>query len=452
MDLAAGIAGLVGLGLQVSQSLISYYDGWRHSRQDVDDICHSVGDMRQMLTLLEETVKRHSLERWNGTEAFERLLKQCKNTMGRLDAKTRKFQDDTATSGFLARARSEWERVKYPLKESTILKLRDLLQQQKLDLALILNDLNIHASSAESKTLSEHMSRLSCDITQIGADMEENKIILQTSVQDLKRKEVLGWIYSQDPSILYQTRESKRHPGTCQWFLQGQEYLRWRSTGSLLWVKGEVGCGKSFLCSAVIRELQSYCTAQPDSILLHFFFSFADAHQPNPLLCLSSLLRQLCVNERVLQIVEELYEKFKGSTASRPLQYHDIELALDLAIACLKRCRGIYIVLDALDELPNSPDEYQRSRVLNWIKATSIRYRHVHILFTSRSNSSSGDIEDFASNIPSIGVVTIDAMSNHDDMFSYLEAQFKKSRVLSKFPGHSLSKTLHDIISMSDGM
>ncbi|GKZ47419.1 hypothetical protein AbraIFM66951_010785 [Aspergillus brasiliensis] len=393
MDLAAGIAGLVGLGLQVSQSLISYYDGWRHSRQDVDDICHSVGDMRQMLTLLEETVKRHSLERWNGTEAFERLLKQCKNTMGRLDAKTRKFQDDTATSGFLARARSEWERVKYPLKESTILKLRDLLQQQKLDLALILNDLNIHASYAESETLSEHMSRLSCDITQIGADVEENKNILKTSVQDLKRKEVLGWIYSQDPSMLYQSRESKRHPGTCQWFLQGQEYLRWRSTGSLLWVKGEV-----------------------------------------------------------LQIVEELYEKFKGSTASRPLQYHDIELALDLAIACLKRCRGIYIVLDALDELPNSPDEYQRSRVLNWIKATSIRYRHVHILFTSRSNSSSGDIEDFASIIPSIGVVTIDAMSNRDDMFSYLEAQFKKSRVLSKFPGHSLSKTLHDIISLSDGM
>ncbi|OJJ65842.1 hypothetical protein ASPBRDRAFT_139328 [Aspergillus brasiliensis CBS 101740] len=372
--------------------------------------------------------------------------------MRRLDAKVKKVQDNTASSGFIARARSEWERVKYPLKESTILKLRDILREQKLDLVLILNVLNTDASSAESETLAQHMSQLSCDISQLEADVGENKNILKASVQDLKRKEVLGWIYSQDPFMLYQSRESRRHPGTCQWFLQGREYLQWRSTGPLLWVKGEVGCGKSFLCSAVIRHLQSYCTAQSDNILVHFFFSFADSHRPNPLLCLSSILRQMCVNDRVLQNVEELYEKFNGSTASRPLEYHDIELALDSAIACLQQCKEIYIILDALDELPNDPDEYQRSRVLNWIKAISTRYRHVHILFTSRSNSNSRDIEDFVGTIPSVEIVTIDAMSNRDDMFSYLEAQFKKSHVLNKVSGHSLSQTLNSMISLSGGM
>ncbi|KAI3027374.1 hypothetical protein CBS147347_4660 [Aspergillus niger] len=458
MDLAAGVAGFVSLGLQVSQSIITYYNGWRHCREDVDDICYSVGEMRRMLTILEETVKRKPLKSCDGTADFEKLLKRCENTMRRLDAKVKKVQDNTASSGFIARARSEWERVKYPLKESTILKLRDILQEQKLDLILIINVLNTDVSSAESETLAQHMSQLSCDISQLEADVGENKNILKASVQastivtDLKRKEVLGWIYCQDPFMLYQSRESRRHPGTCQWFLQGREYLQWRSTGPLLWVKGEVGCGKSFLCSAVIRHLQSYCTAQSDNILVHFFFSFADSHRPNPLLCLSSILRQMCVNDRVLQNVEELYEKFNGSTASRPLEYHDIELALDSAIACLQQCKEIYIILDALDELPNDPDEYQRSRVLNWIKAISTRYRHVHILFTSRSNSNSRDIEDFVGTIPSIEIVTIDAMSNRDDMFSYLEAQFKKSHVLNKVPGHSLSQTLNSMISLSGGM
>ncbi|XRM46709.1 hypothetical protein ABZX51_009738 [Aspergillus tubingensis] len=160
----------------------------------------------------------------------------------------------------------------------------------------------------------------------------------------------------------------------------------------------------------------------------------------------------MCVNDRVLQNVEELYEKFNGSTASRPLEYHDIELALDSAIACLQQCKEVYIILDALDELPNDPDEYQRSRVLSWIKAIATRYRHVHILFTSRSNSNSRDIEDFVGTIPSIEIVTIDAMSNRDDMFSYLEAQFKKSHVLNKVPGHSLSLTLNSMISLSGGM
>ncbi|GES63343.1 hypothetical protein ATEIFO6365_0007003000 [Aspergillus terreus] len=345
MDLATAVAGFVSLGLQVSQNLLTYYDGWRHSREDVDDICNSVGEMRQMLAIMDEAVKRQSFYSCNGTDDFKRTVERYR-----------------------------------------------------------------------------------------------------------KRKEVLGWLYDQDPFMLYQLRESRRHPGTCQWFLQGQEYLQWRSAGPLLWVKGEVGCGKSYLCSAVIEHLQSYCTAQSDNILLQFFFSFADAHRPNPLLCLSSLLRQMCVDERVLQHVEELYEKFSGPTARRPLAYDDIELALDSAIECLKRCKKIYIVLDALDELPNDPDEYQRSRVLNWIMETSNRYRHVRILFASRSNSSSRDIEDFAATIPSIGIVSMDAMSNRDDMFSYLEAQFKRNRVLSKVPGHSLSKTLNDMISLSGGM
>ncbi|KAJ5510405.1 hypothetical protein N7453_002508 [Penicillium expansum] len=124
MDLAAAVVGFVSLGLQVSQSITTYYGGWRNSREDVDDICNSVGDMRQMLKILEHAVKRRSL---NGCD--ERALL------------THKLQ--RSTGGYLARARSEWERVKYPLKESTILKLRDLLQEQKLDLVLILNVLNM---------------------------------------------------------------------------------------------------------------------------------------------------------------------------------------------------------------------------------------------------------------------------------------------------------------------
>lgn len=143
MDLATAVAGFVSLGLQISQNLLTYYDGWRHSREDVDDICNSVGEMRQMLTIMDEAVKRQSFHSCNGTDDFKRTVERCENTMSRLERKVKKVRDDTATSGFLARARSEFERVKYPLKESTILKLRDLLREQKLDLVLILNGLNM---------------------------------------------------------------------------------------------------------------------------------------------------------------------------------------------------------------------------------------------------------------------------------------------------------------------
>lgn len=143
MDLAAAVVGFVSLGLQVSQNITTYYGGWRNSREDVDDICNSVGEMHQMLKILENAVKRRSLNGCNEMALFKYKLQRCEISMHRLDGKVKKFKDNTATGGFLARARSEWERVKYPLKESTILKLRDLLQEQKLDLVLILNVLNM---------------------------------------------------------------------------------------------------------------------------------------------------------------------------------------------------------------------------------------------------------------------------------------------------------------------
>lgn len=143
METAATIGGLISLGLQVSESIIRYYDGWRHCREDVDDICNSVAELHQMLAVSEHAIKQRALSCFEGTPFFKDTLERCETTMRRLERKVRKVKGDTAASGFRARTRSEWERVKYPLKESTILKLRDLLQEQKLELILILNGLNL---------------------------------------------------------------------------------------------------------------------------------------------------------------------------------------------------------------------------------------------------------------------------------------------------------------------
>ncbi|KAJ5247888.1 ankyrin repeat-containing domain protein [Penicillium chermesinum] len=415
MELAAAIGGFVSLGLQLSESIITYYDGWRNCRQDVDDVCNSVGEMRQMLATLAEAVRRRTLNGFDETAVFKHALQRCETTMRRLDRKVAKVKDNTATGGFRARTRFEWERVKYPLKESTILKLRDLLHEQKLDLVLILNGLNLDASSAELDTITQNMSRLSCDISQIKAYVGQNNEMLETSRQaitELEHKKVLEWIYSEDP----------------------------------------VGRGKTILCSAIIEHLQSFCTANTDNVLLFFFFSFADAHRPNHLLCLSSLLRQMCADDRIFRDVMNLYKKFNEPATRSNLQYQDIELALDSAFASLERCKKIHIIFDALDELPNDADEFQRSRVLDWVIKTSTRFRHVRILIASRSNSISQAIEGCAGSIPSMEIATIDSMSNREDMFLYLEAQLEKNCVLGKIPGDFLSQLSNDMIRLSDGM
>lgn len=160
----------------------------------------------------------------------------------------------------------------------------------------------------------------------------------------------------------------------------------------------------------------------------------------------------MCVDKRVFRDVESLYKKFNKPDTRTNLVYQDIEIALDAAFASLEQIKEIYIILDALDELPNGADEFQRSRVLNWVTGISNRYRHVHILITGRTNSISRDIEGCAGSLSSMAIATIDSMSNREDMFSYLKAQFEKRYVMRKIEDNSLSKILEDMVRLSDGM
>jgi hypothetical protein len=142
MDVASGIAGFVGLGLQVCQSLSEYYNSWKDCNETVAVICDSLTAIEKTLTFLKESLAKRPPNA-RVTESFNDALQRCTNTLTRLRKKLKKIKDDKSSSGFRRLAEVQWERVKYPLKESTILKLRDILQDQKSDLLLLLNTLQL---------------------------------------------------------------------------------------------------------------------------------------------------------------------------------------------------------------------------------------------------------------------------------------------------------------------
>ena len=76
-------------------------------------------------------------------ESCQNPIQRCTNTIHKLRKKLGKIQDGNSSSGFQLHARFQWERVKYPFKESTILKLRDILQETKSDLILLLAALQL---------------------------------------------------------------------------------------------------------------------------------------------------------------------------------------------------------------------------------------------------------------------------------------------------------------------
>ncbi|KAG8630407.1 hypothetical protein KVT40_002026 [Elsinoe batatas] len=139
---------------------------------------------------------------------------------------------------------------------------------------------------------------------------------------------------------------AKRAPGTCEWVLSHEAFLKWKSTNtnSLLWISADPGCGKSVLAKALIED--QLLDAESDTLVCHFFFR-EDGGQNHLHEALCALLHQALLGlpdlaDGVLSSLEE-----RGDPVLKEPEV--IARALhQLAQSSFRR--NIVFVLDALDE------------------------------------------------------------------------------------------------------
>jgi hypothetical protein len=91
-----------------------------------------------------------------------------------------------------------------------------------------------------------------------------------------------------------------RHPGTCEWIFQNDEFLRWSKISAvvsgqnpLLWITGGPGVGKTVLTSAVIDHFLKRNVAQESEALLYYYFKGTSQFNKTPLSAVRSFLYQL---------------------------------------------------------------------------------------------------------------------------------------------------------------
>ncbi|KAH9034365.1 hypothetical protein EDB83DRAFT_2525174 [Lactarius deliciosus] len=199
----------------------------------------------------------------------------------------------------------------------------------------------------------------------------EAKSIIQltaNSVDELKwnhiRQLLRTWLSPADPSTNHNIARKAQHKGTAVWFFQGSIFIEWRSTGTLLWIHGKPGSGKSVICSSVIQDIMAVCEARISNHGL-FLLRFSGSQKAKP---------------------------------SRPATFSRIPallLALVLAVMSFttlqdtRRLLGrgpTFIVLDALDECPDSPGiPSPRHEVLELVKElVDLHLDGLHICATSR--------------------------------------------------------------------
>jgi len=135
--------------------------------------------------------------------------------------------------------------------------------------------------------------------------------------------------------------------------------------------------------SSIIKDIQDTCRTGL-AILAIFYFHFGDTAKQDARNLLSSVLIQLCSqSDKFSQVLSSIYSSH-GNGSREP--------SIDALLECLKSILALqgqaplYIVVDALDECPNSPGlQTQRQEVLEVVKELiDLKLPHLHFCVTSR--------------------------------------------------------------------
>lgn len=261
--------------------------------------------------------------------------------------------------------------------------------------------------------------------TIIQNDIKEVENIMKSVQTQQLAAGVRQWLSAPDAIIDYNTACAKRHSGTGQWFVQSPDFTSWLQQGnSFLWLYGFAGSGKSVLCSTAIQHAFRNAWSQAKSAVAFFFFTFSDESKQDTSALLRALLLQL--SEQIAGVHTDLNilkDTYQHGTPPVPILAEYLRQAM-------RRCRHVYLLLDALDESPEDTSRADVLSLLNTIQGWQLP--GLHLLVTSR------DIPDIREGL-NIEARNMIALQNNDvdqDIIRYVSYQLEHDRRLKRWGPH----------------
>ncbi|KAH8983656.1 hypothetical protein EDB92DRAFT_2117406 [Lactarius akahatsu] len=236
--------------------------------------------------------------------------------------------------------------------------------------------------------------------------------------QNQLRESLRRWQSPPDPSTNHNIAGDRQHEGTAEWFFDSDQFENWLVSGSLLWIHGKPGSGKSVLCSAIIKDITTMCEAGSGS-MAYFYFDFRDVDKQARRNLLPSLLIQLSTHsDAFCDVFSRLYEAHdKGAR-----QPSDKDLTQCLKeMLTLPNQGPVYLVIDALDECPDTSDvPSPREQVLDLVTdLVGLRLPSLRICVTSRPEA---DICEVLESLASQTVSLQDEGGQKNDIASYVRS------------------------------
>ncbi|KAF2234794.1 hypothetical protein EV356DRAFT_501383 [Viridothelium virens] len=494
MDPGTAVA-VVSLGIQCCQGIVGYYRSFREQDKVVSRTTACVDNLHGILVALRGMINPPGPQLNNNVLALViKSIASCEGPVNDLKAELDKFGTNTPQATPKNKAHELVMKALYPFKESTLTKLREIVQDVRGNLSLAIETvgldtqsrvldsldgltLNFDAMRTDRNSLAGDIQNISTAISGVGDNIsnvsrtvDDSRTIitgLSTSAQNIQqsintaeqRREdaqtdqiyssVVDWLRPIDFMPDHRAARKRHEPETGNWFLEGRPYEAWKTIpGSFLWLNGNPGCGKTILASAIIEDLARYVKSQPNSTALSFYFSFTDSQKQEYVSFLRTLLAQLCVSRR--QIFPCLRDLFKA--------YEPLAAPVDELDECLKLVMkdfaNVYLVIDALDECRNETGRGDWEDMLHWLDSlSSLNMANLHTLVTSRNEPELQNLflplEGSSAHWPSL---TITQRSNSGDVRTYVTNQIEKDWRLKRLDSTTKEEIRCTLTNGAEGM
>jgi len=380
VSVASGIAGLITLALQVSGVVSEYVTAVKERPKNVKELHDELLLLAEVLSELRDFLNSEKIRgrSFDSNSVLQKAIRACHGRIERVGDKLK-----PADGGKLTRA---LERLKWPFEQKEVLQMVENLRrytrtfqfafniegcnvlcktsddaakglQQMLDMSRQISELSSQMGlstkeSSERAAQLEQILALIPMLTKTSADVDELSHaarLAELREQERRTTEILDWLAPISTLHKHREMQAKRAAGTCQWFLENPDFVRWVE-GDLvehdILCVGGPGAGKSVLCSFVIDHLRQRFKDQ-DVPVVHYYCDYSEQRAQTPLHFAGCILRQLCAScDDIPAPVAEFYQRTRNDIKDQTW-FSDLQGILRWVMATFSRC---FLVLDALDE------------------------------------------------------------------------------------------------------
>jgi hypothetical protein len=137
LSLPAGVAGIISLGLQVTQGIVSFCSAWKGYGEDMEDLRNKATGLANTLTHLNLVLRQKSVDTAFRTQVVD-LLHSSKITMEKLKKLRAKLPNPPTNRPATETARELKRKMMYTFEKQTISEMRSMIDslQGNIDTAL----------------------------------------------------------------------------------------------------------------------------------------------------------------------------------------------------------------------------------------------------------------------------------------------------------------------------